>query len=134
MRISDWSSDVCSSDLLDDQAPCVGAALPRAQESRLDDQNRGGADVGGVPDDDRVVAAHFESENPVEARVELAAAGDPGARRSGDTQPVEALLCGQPISRLPPAHHQAPPPSAPATAFDQVTTFCPPRSGLFCSV
>src|SRR3546814_8129030 len=58
MRISDWSSDVCSSDLLDDVAQIVGAPLRRAlarhREEGLHDPRAavgGVADLGGTLDD-----------------------------------------------------------------------------------
>src|SRR3546814_4380424 len=33
MRISDWSSDVCSSDLVDTQRPNVGVAVPELHDA-----------------------------------------------------------------------------------------------------
>src|SRR3546814_20665831 len=46
MRISDWSSDVCSSDLLDVEA--VGAEVHRHRLPRLDPAQRAGCARGGL--------------------------------------------------------------------------------------
>src|SRR3546814_7211237 len=46
MRISDWSSDVCSSDLLDVEA--VGAEVHRHRLPRLDHAQRAGCARGGL--------------------------------------------------------------------------------------
>src|SRR3546814_3078102 len=55
MRISDWSSDVCSSDLLDDAARALlgktRAALPDVQEwspTALDEKVRGVAEAAAI--------------------------------------------------------------------------------------
>src|SRR3546814_11902603 len=70
--------------IADDQPPRVAAPLPGAQESRLDDEDRSGADVGGVPYDDRIVAAHFEREHLARLARELAAQSkDSDERRVG---------------------------------------------------
>src|SRR3546814_1837647 len=69
--------------IADDQPPGVAAPLPGAQESRLDDEDRRGADVGGVPYDDRIVAAHFEREHLARLAGELAVERTPGAQIGG---------------------------------------------------
>src|SRR3546814_9564999 len=49
MRISDWSSDVCSSDLLRRQRPAAdGRARPESRRCRVRDQR--GAEIQGPPD------------------------------------------------------------------------------------
>src|SRR3546814_9676167 len=53
MRISDWSSDVCSSDLPDAAAVRVEDAQDALQQDRL-------AGAGAADDDDRLADAHVE--------------------------------------------------------------------------
>ncbi len=81
--------------VLDDQPPRGGAALAGAEEGRLNDHSGGGVDVGRVPDDDRVVAAHFEREDLLRRVGELAMEGDAGAGRAGEEQAVDPGMARQ---------------------------------------
>ena len=57
--------------VLDDQPAGGGAALAGAHIGRLDGDRGGGVNVLRVPDDERVVAAHFEREDLVRGLGEL---------------------------------------------------------------
>src|SRR3546814_2073964 len=96
MRISDWSFRR----VLFRSPPRIAAPLPGAQESRLDDEDSRGADVGGVPHDDRVVAAHFQREHLARLARELAVERKPRARRSGKQQPVDAVMARERLARI----------------------------------
>src|SRR3546814_8620432 len=71
MRISDWSSDVCSSDLQEDAdaigPPRVGDALQPGDETRLQ-EDRGRVDIvhRHRVDPDRGVGARIVDQPPVE--------------------------------------------------------------------
>ena len=67
-----------------------GAALAGADEGGLDRDRRRGVDVLGVPDDERVVAAHLEREDLVRRVGELAVEREAGAGRAGEEQAVDA--------------------------------------------
>src|SRR3546814_11915109 len=71
MRISDWSSDVCSSDLVDGalnvEAVGAQAVLPGGGELRLHRLVHGAAEVGVGKDDEGGVAAQLQAQ-PLDAR------------------------------------------------------------------
>ena len=56
-----------------------------------------------MPDDERVVAAHFEREDLVRRLGELAVEREPGAGRAGEQQAVEAGMGGERLADLGPA-------------------------------
>src|SRR3546814_3627434 len=59
MRISDWSSDVCSSDLVDIEAVCRGAGRAAVAEFRDERSLYGIVDVGVFEDYERRVSAEL---------------------------------------------------------------------------
>src|SRR3546814_17042792 len=107
MRISDWSSDVCSSDLVD--------ASPLTAEQRV----AGDRDIleinlrRAVAVDRRIVAADDAGQRRVDqeqrhaATVALTAAGAPGAqlvRRSGNGRDDDLVAVYPPARPIPIAH------------------------------
>ncbi len=78
--------------VLDDQPPCGGAALAGGRECRLGDQDGCGVDVGRIPDDDWIVAAHLEREDLVGGVRELPVERDAGARGAGEQQAIDARV------------------------------------------
>src|SRR3546814_8589884 len=79
MRISDWSSDVCSSDLvsdllhlaqqciieavLDDQPLGCRTALASRHESGLNNHHRSRVHIRGIPDHNGIIATHFQCQD-----------------------------------------------------------------------
>src|SRR3546814_8478181 len=82
MRISDWSSDVCSSDLRDFRQAGAAARRFRFRHADPDGGDRGGA--GGLRRGDREA---FQS-----ARAAAVDAGIPGALGAGDGRVVGLLF------------------------------------------
>src|SRR3546814_13227318 len=107
-----------------------GAALARGREGRLDDQRRRGMEIGRLPDDDRVVAAHFERENLLGPIGELAVARDTGTCRCGKKQPVDPVVLGDgpPFPRA--THPRPPPPSLPPPSMQPLHQQDPEARGL----
>ena len=93
--------------ILDDQPPRRGAALPRGQIGRLDDDRRGRLQVLGVPHHQRIVAAQLEREDFVRRFGELPVQRPPGARRTGEQQAIDARLRSQRATFVRPADQQA---------------------------
>ena len=81
--------------ILDDQPACRRAALASAQKGRLYDQHRGAVDIIRIPGNDRVVAAHFQSQYLVRAGGKLAVEGNAGAGRTGKQNAVQPFVGGQ---------------------------------------
>ena len=81
--------------VLHDQPARGGAALAGAGERGLRDDGRGGGEVGGVPDDDRIVAAHLQREDFLGLAREGAVERQAGARRAGEQQAVDAGMVGE---------------------------------------
>src|SRR3546814_16927608 len=77
MRISDWSSDVCSSDLQAEAAPSFPRTLP-AQPADQRHQRHPQPEVAEVP---------YQRARPVR-RIALADRGQPAAARIGDRKSV----------------------------------------------
>src|SRR3546814_18627431 len=111
MRISDWSSDVCSSDLFGHRRPRVGLG-PRA--AAQGDQRVGLLDAGG---EQAAWAVVLEA-----ATVEVAAAGE---QRGGEGVAGEALVA-------PPLECEAARPAAvhEAAAVEPKAAHAPPPSPL----
>ena len=103
--------------VLDDQPPRRGAALAGAQIGGLDGDRGGGVDVARVPDDERIVAAHFEREDLVRRLGELAVEGEAGARRAGEEQAVEPGMARRAPCRVsgPPWTQRTTPSGTPAS-------------------
>src|SRR3546814_12451286 len=59
MRISDWSSDVCSSDLGLDEAALIGADIEEAAEDRGDRENAERHDADGEARETPLLARGF---------------------------------------------------------------------------
>src|SRR3546814_699572 len=132
MRISDWSSDVCSSDLVD--LVDLARAHLRGVEHQEGVHDR--VDPGGLHDagEDRValVAAHelgalkgdrglvaVEADDDVDRRVSLEGLGDPAAPEGAETGDEDALAHA--ATRTRPTHggaacRRAPPGSADVSA------------------
>src|SRR3546814_10695013 len=106
MRISDWSSDVCSSDLLDAELPGalpaqrpaarlagdVVGAVARDEDMRLGLERQ---DAGAFEEDERL-ANRFAGHGPVLGRAEqLVAARVSARRRLARVEQAQALLDAQ---------------------------------------
>ena len=89
--------------VLDDQPPRRRAALAGAHIGGLDRDRGGGVDVARIPDDERIVAAHFEREDLVRRLGELAVKGEAGAGRAGEQEAVEPGMGGERLAGLRPA-------------------------------
>ena len=83
---------------LDDQPPSRAAALPGAGKGGLDHQRGGIGQLGGIPQHDRIVAAHFERDDLVRAGGKLAVDRDPGVGGAGEQDAVDPFVRDQ---RLP---------------------------------
>src|SRR3546814_4844980 len=77
MRISDWSSDVCSSDLRSDRIDSSGALVEDAWRGHffgdarfdLDEHWRVGADINRASDDTYLSAFHITDEDVLASRI-----------------------------------------------------------------
>ena len=92
--------------ILDDQSPGRGAALPSAQEGRLDHQCGSGRNVCGIPDDQRIVPAHFEREDLARRIGILPVERDASARRAREQQSVNVGMARQRPPFIGPADQQ----------------------------
>ena len=117
--------------LIDDQAARGGAALPGAGEGGLHDNDRGGGQIGRIPHHDRVVAAHFEREDLFGPRRELAVERDAGVRRSGEQQPVDAVMPGQRLALGSTTDDQADAAFGDAAGVEAIDQERADRGGLF---
>src|SRR3546814_17139718 len=97
MRISDWSSDVCSSDLVDGalnvEAVGAQAVLPGGGELRLHRLVHGAAEVGVGKTDEGGVAAELQAQ-ALDARRALRIEQPADLRRAGEGERAHAGVGG----------------------------------------
>src|SRR3546814_1842829 len=102
MRISDWSSDVCSSDLvsdllhlaqqciieavLDDQPLGCRTALASRHESGLNNHHRSRVHIRGIPDHNGIIATHFQCQDFIGMSGQLRIDGDRSEEHTSELQ------------------------------------------------
>ncbi len=88
-----------------DQAARARAALAGGDEGGLDRDARDGLGIGGVPDDQRVVAAQLQRQDDVGVIGELAAEVGARCARASEHQGVDRLIQQGRAGLAPALHH-----------------------------